>query len=114
MPMKWFGPEPFGHLAETNERTPTPTGDCAWCEEPFDAADCGVVLPLLSLGGDAGREMPYHRECFLRMTVGSMAHQAQTCSCHGGTEEDPPGLTRREAAKWALEMFTAMRGPRKD
>jgi hypothetical protein len=107
--MKWFGPEPFGPLSMTNERTPTPTEPCSWCEEPFADEDCGVVLPFITI--ETGQTLAYHRECFLRMTIGSMAHQAQTCTCHGGTEEDPPGLTRREAAKWAMEMFTAMRPP---
>jgi hypothetical protein len=32
------------------------------------------------------------------MALGSVGHQKGTCSCHGGTEEDPPEMTKRQAA----------------
>jgi hypothetical protein len=44
-----------------------------------------------------------HHECLIRAVVGSVGHQLRRCSCYGGDEEDPPGLTKREAARLAAE-----------
>lgn len=44
----------------------------------------------------------WHEECALRSVLGSVGHLRGTCSCRGGTEEDPPGLTKREAARAAM------------
>lgn len=49
-----------------------------------------------------------HYECGLRMIVGSAAHQLHECTCYGGTREDPPDMTRREAAKLAAETFLVL------
>lgn len=48
-----------------------------------------------------------HRECFMRQAIGSVAHQEKRCSCFipGSDCGDPPGMTRREAAKAAVELF---------
>jgi hypothetical protein len=49
---------------------------------------------------------PLHWECALRAVVGGVNHQKGLCMCCGGTEEpDPPGLTRREAAKEAADYW---------
>lgn len=68
---------------------------CVWCDEP--------VLPGEPLAPFNGSTM--HYECGLRSAVGSVGHQTRRCSCYGGTEEDPPGLTRREAARAAMTFF---------
>jgi hypothetical protein len=54
-----------------------------------------------------GSETPYHIECYIRLTVGSLAHQQRKCSCYGGTEHDPPGMTLRQAAIAAFEYWIA-------
>jgi hypothetical protein len=46
-----------------------------------------------------------HVECALRSVVGSLGHLQKKCSCYGGTEEDPPEMTRREAAKAASDYY---------
>ena len=69
-------------------------GRCPHCLEPIApgektlATDCGQVL--------------YHRECLLRMVVGSVGHLVGRCSCFGGSEDDPPGMTaaRRRSRPW--------------
>lgn len=80
----------------------TPIGAlCMHCDEPIAPGDSGVVVPHI----DASRQtslMVRHRECFLRDALGSVGHQLGRCTCFGGTEEDPPGLTRREAARAAV------------
>jgi hypothetical protein len=50
-----------------------------------------------------------HVECVYRAVAGSVAHIEQRCSCYvpGSTEGDPPGLTKRQAAKAALEAHKA-------
>lgn len=66
---------------------------CAWCDEPLE--------PPIYPGG-------MHRECSIRMMIGSVAHQSQMCSCFGGPPDDlPPGRTLREDARVAAELFDA-------
>lgn len=69
--------------------------------------------------GEPARDMPVvytcgaceveriHLECVLRMAVGSVGHQRRECSCFGGTKDDPEGMTRREAARAACDLFNA-------
>ena len=68
---------------------------CQYCGEE--------ILP----GGrsDAVCNADYHIECAFRGVGGSVGHILKRCSCYGGTEEDPPGMTKREAAKAALELY---------
>lgn len=101
--MKVFG-KPWAH--EDLEQIPTPVGQlCLYCVEPIVEGDLGVEMPYLDLKGET--TVVQHRECFLRGIFGSVGHQKQQCSCYGGTEEDPPGLTLREAAKAAAEEMQA-------
>lgn len=67
---------------------------CVWCDEPILAHEHRAPY------SDA-----WHDECGLRSIIGSVGHQERRCSCFGGTEEDPPGLTRREAAVAAALLF---------
>jgi hypothetical protein len=39
------------------------------------------------------------------MIIGSVGYQNHTCSCYGGNQEDPEGMTVRKAAKAAAELF---------
>lgn len=94
--MKWFGPEPFSVQCSSANRVPIPVGDdCIWCAEPILGDDSGFMIPT-----------PAHPACLLRMLVGGVNHQQKRCSCFGGTmPQDPPGLTRREAAEVAGSLF---------
>jgi hypothetical protein len=64
--------------------------ECQYCLE--DVAD-GDPFELVNGGAAA-----LHRECMIRMVVGSVGHQRRACTCFGGTEEDPEGSTKREGA----------------
>lgn len=74
--------------------------DCAYCTEPILSTDPEPFI-------NAAREA-FHRECIVRAVLGSAAHQLEECSCFGGTRHDPPGLTLRESARFALETFEAL------
>ena len=70
--------------------------DCIWCDEPvLEAEQADAVSEAM------------HKECLTRMITGSVAHLEKRCSCFvaGSTESDPPGLTRREAARLAWEKW---------
>ncbi len=92
--MKYFGPEKYRKPEE--EQIPVPLDHkCHWCEEAFTPDDMGT-----STG-----ENFIHYECGIRGVVGSVGHQKGACSCYGGTEEDPPGMTKREAAVAATTYY---------
>jgi hypothetical protein len=73
---------------------------CQYCDEP--------VLPGEAVP-DLVNMQDVHRECAVRMIVGSAAHQLGECTCHGGVREDPPGVTLREAARLAYDTFMTLR-----
>lgn len=77
---------------------------CVWCGEAFTADDKGVALPYAGASAKDPPEVNYHRECFLRTVIGSVAHLEQRCTCCGGTEHDPPGISLRQAAIEAVEL----------
>jgi hypothetical protein len=69
--------------------------NCHHCEEP--------ILPGERSQELYGRYGVVHIECFARMVQGSVGHQMRRCPCFGGTEEDPPGTSKREAARASYE-----------
>jgi len=84
----YFGPEYARNPWE--EHIPAPTGaPCSYCEDLIEEHDIGTVDQDGSV---------WHYECSIRAAVGSVGHQAQECSCYDGVDDDPPGLTRHEAA----------------
>ncbi len=107
--MKIFGPAPWGPALDGDVAfVPTPVGEkCIQCQEPIADSDSGLLMPFLSEAGP--REVAEHRECFLRGVVGSVGHQLGRCSCFGGTEDDPPGMTKRAAARAAVALFERRR-----
>lgn len=71
---------------------------CQWCGE------------VITLGEPRSPSMldgkPMHWECGLRMVAGGARHILKLCTCCGGTEEpDPPGMSKREAARFAATVF---------
>ena len=71
---------------------------CGFCEEPIQA---GEKAP--------GTGTPLHRECQIRLIVGSVAHVERRCGCYveGSQESDPPHMTRRQGARQALAAHNA-------
>jgi hypothetical protein len=97
---KFFGDERLCPPGLAMTETPAGQG-CEWCSEKIEIGDSGFII---SPGG------AYHRACFIRTVIGSVAHIRHTCSCYfeGSSENDPPELTLREAAEAALAEFERM------
>lgn len=94
----YFGPPNMRKDYET--QIPVPIGrTCLFCEEPFAQGDAGTISHL----GQAT-----HHECMMRQVIGSVGHLRELCSCHGGSYEDPPEMTRRQAAIAAVELYNRM------
>ncbi len=55
----------------------------------------------------------YHYACAVRASLGSVGHVQGTCSCYvedGTREDDPPGPTRRQAARIAADYMNRQPG----
>lgn len=94
--VSWFGKRHNAPIYEDTPQVTTPVGKkCLNCDEPILQGEDGFV----ECSNNA-----FHRACFLRRIIGSLAHQMGVCSCYKGGSElhDPPGLTKREAAEAAL------------
>ena len=71
-------------------------GRCQWCDEPV--LDGEPVSPF------SGTLM--HMECAQRSIIGGANHLLRCCTCCGGTEpSDPPEMTRRQAARFAMTVW---------
>lgn len=73
---------------------------CPYCDEPVSELELRAQVYWHT----EPKQRWAHYECSVRQTVGSVAHQLGKCSCYGGTEDDPEGMTKREAAKAALNL----------
>lgn len=71
---------------------------CGWCHEEIKPGEALAPYTKNSV----------HWECGVRSVVGGVNHLNRTCTCCGGTQDpDPPGVTRREAARLAMEAWEA-------
>ena len=102
--MKYFGYPVQLHYITQEDLIETPVGSsCGRCSELIDKGNHGVVMPYIG-----NPDSPYyylHLECYLRGVFGSLGHQRRQCSCYGGTLEDPPEMTPREAAIAAVQEY---------
>jgi hypothetical protein len=69
---------------------------CLYCNDPILPGEKRVPVNFDDV---------LHRECHIRMLVGSVGHLMKTCSCYGGNEEDPPDMTKHEAAHAATFLY---------
>ena len=75
---------------------------CLWCDE--------MVVP-----GDLMHSLlpGYHYACAMRISSGSIGHVQRSCSCYvkdDTHEEDPPGLTKRQAARIVADYVNSQPG----
>jgi hypothetical protein len=80
---------------------------CHHCGESFAPSEYGHMSYCLEPGGWAC--IARHRECDLRMVLGSVGHLEGKCSCYGGDQEDPPELSVRDAARAAVAIWEEAR-----
>ena len=135
---RWFGPSWGAPVNEPELEIAVPIGvPCAYCEEPFVAGDqgltmlhFGIVLPddveqLHATKSDYERELwlnkrmlgkhrPEHLDCRMVAVIGHVSCQLNHPHdprgvCPGDAPRDPPGLTRREAARLAVRMWEQRR-----
>lgn len=80
------------------ETDPRPFADiCPFCNEP--------IAPTDRLDNTI-QNVRVHWECGFRAVMGGVNHIRKICTCCGGTDDpDPPGMTRREAARAALDEW---------
>lgn len=101
--MNWFGKNWGAPFWRECPQIAVPVGQpCHWCQDLIAEGDDGVQY-------DNGPYM--HYECHMRQVIGSRAHVLGDCSCYvpGSSESDPPEMTKRQAAKAALEMWELLR-----
>ncbi len=100
-------------ICEDTPTAPTPVGEpCAWCEVPIADGDRGVITPCL-MADELPKSLPWHRECYFRLTVGSPAHLRGRCDMHcggDGTEAGPGPRTPAEKRAEALESWRIVTG----
>ena len=108
--MYYFGENWGAPVCQTTEQKPTPVGQvCYHCGEAIEEGNRGFLMPVVTLPEQEVAEPPFqiiHLECLIRTTVGSLGHLHKKCSCYGGNEDDPPGMTKRQAAIAAFEEFS--------
>lgn len=83
------------------------TGVCLRCDEPAGIDGQEQLTFLVTTTGIETRWM--HLECDIRGRVGSLGHLQRRCSCYGGLEEDPAGMSKREAARAAADFYLRQR-----
>jgi hypothetical protein len=76
--------------------------NCIHCGELILAGEAPTGAPMLS---------NLHRECAVRVIAGSAAHQLGDCPCFGGEREDPPTMSKRDAARLAVEAWEVLNAP---
>lgn len=91
-------------VARERKAAVKPPFRCLWCEELVVSGDLTHSL----LPG-------YHYACAVRIALGSIGHVQGTCSCYvkdGTHKDDPPGLTRRQAARLVADYVSHEQRPR--
>lgn len=77
---------------------------CPWCAEPV-ASDQPSSILLVGLQAGVSPE-PVHMDCLIRLVLGGVNHQQGLCACFGGSlPQDPPSLSKREAARVAATYW---------
>lgn len=125
-----FGDPWDAPICEQAPRARTPIGKlCLWCRMPIQEGDQGILmgygralrsLPLMERLRWIVRHpvwtakrrtvvttAPEHRECLMRVTLGSPDHLDGKCTCHGG--EPAKAQTPQEMRAEALEVWHRMR-----
>jgi hypothetical protein len=99
MTMRWFGRKLAAPIYDDCPEVSVPASTaCFRCCETIESDDDGFI----DAGGAA-----FHRACFLRPILGSIAHQLGLCACHGHEEPCLPNdkPTIRQEAEAAVAFY---------
>lgn len=106
--LTYFGPPWDAPIMESAAQVPIPLGEqCLYCPDPILDGEQGVMLPYVDVeedGAPRGGLRAVHRECFLRATVGTVAHLKGECSCKQPGSDDPQ-LSWREEGRAVIEWL---------
>lgn len=86
---------------------PCPVGEkCLLCSQEVVDGESGVITGYVDAEGNGGLA-PQHIECFLRSTLGSVAHLEMRCTCYGGkvAEEGLRAPNFRAQARETMEWL---------
>lgn len=76
---------------------------CLFCDEPIVHGD-DLARHLIYDHGSGPRLA--HEECMMRQVIGGLNHINGACTCCGGKlPPDPPGLSKRAAARVAYAAY---------
>lgn len=83
--------------------------NCSHCGEPLDDGIAGVARSIGALAG-ISHTSTFHTECLMRTFIGSVGHLKRTCCCYvpGSVQDDPPWMTKRQAARAALRLYNRL------
>jgi len=77
---------------------------CAHCSEPILPDENWLEIPTVTQ--DRAYIAVLHSECFQRRIIGGLNHLQGHCTCCGGIEPpDPPGVSKRTAARLAVNYW---------
>lgn len=108
---EYFGEHWGARFLEGLRQGETPVGEaCSYCHETIQEGDRGLWRPHIRAIGQPPSIEPMHAECDFRLAMGSVGHLMKQCSCYGGTEEDPPAMSDREAAVASWNVYYTLRG----
>lgn len=79
--------------------------ECFHCGEPIAPGDRTNPHATPGTCGGSVLMRMCHWECSARAILGSVGHIRGQCTCYGGTQDDPPGMTKREAARAAVAEY---------
>jgi hypothetical protein len=100
-------------LTDRRWRKRMETERCIFCEEPIVEGDRRFPIGVMRLENEEPRigVGHVHRECMMRQTLGGVGHHLGKCHCPGGSGEfeDPPEMTKREAAIAAVQVWESRR-----
>lgn len=92
-------------------------GICVHCHEPVDTHEDAISHAAIEKPTNLDPTFAQafsvtarwsHRNCHMRSIIGSVGHQMRMCTCYvkqGEAIDDPPGMTKRQAADAAVALF---------
>lgn len=114
--MIYFGQPWNAPAVDDGVAGPTPVGEpCQHCGEPIAEGDQGFMINTVRLAEDGrtpvGSIEPTHRECLIRLTVGSVECLQGRCQCATGAPGGPQDTrSLREQGRQTIQWLRSCGG----